>query len=224
MGTSEERLARGNARIKEQIDDFFSADCVDSITCLKEKLCDSTLPVGFIEVSHIDSLIYLLLDCDNVVTNVKCSVKFRENMSVTLTSNNYIIPKEVYNHLLTDGMITNVGQAVNLLAFAKALTSDNAPLNANIYLGRAISNLSTYLENDDSPDKNKISFLMEQLKLLQMSKQHRTYSPSLLVTASNWNAISPRCYRQILRTDALTLPSISTLYRISNVLYLLVQK
>lgn len=160
---------------------------------------------------------FLLIDCDSNNPTIRCSVRFFENMSVAVRSNIYLIPSEIYKHL-TDGVITCVSQAVNLLALAKSLSLEESPIDPKIYIDRAISNLLLYTQSTDSTENCKIFFFIEQLKLLQVSKQRITYSPNTPVTASNWNSINPHCYKQMLRSNLLTLPSISTLHRISNVL------
>ena len=218
--TSGDRTERENRRIEEQIAAFVSSDSVDSLDSLKEKMADpaTTIPSGFIEVSRNDCLMFFIIETEETVPRIRCSVKFCQNLSVILSTNDSNLPKETYSHLSTNGIITHVSQAVNLLALAKAISLEEVGINSNIYIERAVSNLLIYIEKSDSEDRNKISFLVDQLRLTQMPKHHRTYSPSVLVAASNWNAVSPRCYKQILSTSLLTLPSRSTLHRISNVL------
>lgn len=50
MASSSARFEKEAMRMEKKIDDFLSADYVDSMTCLKKKLSNSTLPTGFTEV------------------------------------------------------------------------------------------------------------------------------------------------------------------------------
>ena len=53
----------------------------------------------------------------------------------------------------------------------------------------------------------QVAFLKEQLKLSNVKKANRKYSPDLLACAALWENTSPALYRQIQEEEILTLPT-----------------
>ena len=213
--TAEMRRKQEQDRLTDMEKKAFEEEKVSSLSDLQTKLrhC-TTLPSGFTEMSTNDCISYVIIDLSDQPT-LLCSVTFFGDLTGSVVVDKCEVPTKAYKHLLTHGIVTSECQAVNILAFAKS-SSEQTTQDTQYLLENAISCLSKYSESCD--ESSKINFLIEQIRLLTMSKHHRSYSPSLLVTASTWNSISPRCYKQILQDDILILPSLSTLYRISSVL------
>ncbi|PAA86561.1 hypothetical protein BOX15_Mlig022197g1 [Macrostomum lignano] len=57
-------------------------------------------------------------------------------------------------------------------------------------------------------DSTCLTFLIEQLKLLDVDKHGRRYSPKLLVFSNILFSVSSAAYQRVLETNSLALPSI----------------
>ncbi len=101
-------------------------------------------------------------------------MKIFDDLSVSIIADKFEIPINAYKHLLTNGSITSESQAINILAFAKS-SVDLKTQDPRILLENAIFYLNQFSDSID--DDNKINLLIEQIKLLRMSK-HRRSSPS----------------------------------------------
>ena len=62
----------------------------------------------------------------------------------------------------------------------------------------------------------KLLFLIEQLRLATISPYRRRYSPSLLACIFVWESSSPSLYKQILKENVLSVPSIRHLHSLSK--------
>lgn len=64
--------------------------------------------------------------------------------------------------------------------------------------------------------QEKMTFILEQLELLQKHSCQRRYSSFLLANAVMWQKTSPALYNQLLNEQVLTLPIVSHLKRLSQ--------
>lgn len=79
-----------------------------------------------------------------------------------------------------------------------------------------INDMKNFLSARDIETYNSLQFLYEQLVLLNSDKPR--YSPQMLSWAFSFYILSPRTYRDIIKSDILRLPSERYLRRLSSVL------
>ena len=222
QSTSEYRRKKENDRIIEMEKLLNEQETVSNLTQLQEKLriCGNK-PTGYTEISTEKRLTFLVLDNESDKPNIIRSVQFFDDLSVNAFIKNNLISPKAYSHIFKGDKITSVTQALNILAFVKNHDNETTNTGTESLIESAVELLEEYERcNGDEMKNNKIAFIIEQLKLLSIPKNQRHYSPSLLVFSSIWKAASTSCYRQMLQSNVLTLPSLSTLYRINNILSL----
>jgi hypothetical protein len=78
--------------------------------------------------------------------------------------------------------------------------------------------LQSLLPDLDEEMQKKMSFLLEQLELLQKTPKQRRYTSFLLATAMMWQMTSPALYNQLLGEHIITLPCVRQLKRLSSAL------
>jgi len=85
-------------------------------------------------------------------------------------------------------------------------------------LRMSVQLLKTSLDrfSDDSDEHRRISFIIEQLKLLSLSKFSRVYSPMLLIMSYMIYAFSPAAYAALQEQNILCLPSTTTLKKVTR--------
>ena len=108
-------------------------------------------------------------------------------------------------------LILRFSDFLNLLAF----------LNSDVTLApikHVVSLLEDYLQTMSETDGNlrKLSFLTEQLSLLQKKPQNRRYSKNTILSAIIIQSHSTVCYEALLKNELLTLPSVSSIRRICH--------
>jgi len=82
----------------------------------------------------------------------------------------------------------------------------------------AVQLLKTSIDrlSDDSEEHRKISFIIEQLKLLSLSKFSRIYSPVLVIMSYMIYAASPAAYAALQEQNVVCLPSTTTLKKVTR--------
>lgn len=86
-------------------------------------------------------------------------------------------------------------------------------------VNKTVSLLENCLETIDESESyvaKRIDFIMEQLKLVMKPKYSRHYSPNLIVWSYLVFSTSPAAYNQLLNDSVLSLPSISTLRKVTR--------
>ena len=99
---------------------------------------------------------------------------------------------------------------VNMLAFVKA-QSESVP-EERFQIDALVDSMAVAIEEESTLDEGitvKLLFLIEQLRLATISPYGGRYSPSL----ANW---SLSLYKQMLRENVLSLPSIRHLHILSK--------
>ena len=88
---------------------------------------------------------------------------------------------------------------------------------ASDVINNSIQQLSIASEQEIGEIQSKrLSFVIEQLTLLQKDPSRWRYSTSFLWTAITWLKTSPALYRTLLRDNLICLPSISYLKQLSK--------
>ena len=95
-----------------------------------------------------------------------------------------------------------MSQLINVMARLKVWSDTETAKPPAMFLHHAETNLMNYLsaiDDDDSEEHRKVSFLLEQLRLSSTSKFHRQYSPQLTIMSYLINASS--CIRRTSRRE-----------------------
>src|SRR6218665_3602073 len=93
-------------------------------------------------------------------------------------------------------LIWSRAQLVNLMARVKSWIESPNSRSIDFILRMSVQLLKTSLDrfSDDIDEHRKSSFIIEQLKLLSLSKFSRVYSPMLLIMSYMIYASSPAAY------------------------------
>ena len=104
-----------------------------------------------------------------------------------------------------------------MLVFVRA-QSENIP-EQWFQIDALVDSLAVAIDEKSSLDERitgKLLFLIEQLRLATISPYRRRYSPSLLACIFVWESSSPSLYKQILKENVLSVPSIRHLHSLSK--------
>ena len=202
----------------ESIDKFEAANKIIDLIDFKEKVQTSLLPGGFILYPFPgEDLIFTKLESPETVS-VVASVVVKSDLSFIASRNG----KRCDEGLFKDQMqyhrkLTLFTDFQNLLAFLGSYqdTSHVSPLP---YIASSIESYAEagHLTNSQ---RQKLEFLSEQLLLVEYAdtRAHgRKYSKSTLVIALILQSYSTAAYEALRKHNILTLPSLSTLRRITR--------
>src|SRR6218665_3670084 len=115
-------------------------------------------------------------------------------------------------------LIWSRAQLVNLMARVKSWIESPNSRSIDFILRMSVQLQKTSLDrfSDDSDEHRRISFIIEQLKLLSLSKFSRVYSPMLLIMSYMIYASSPAAYAALQEQNILCLPSTTTLKKVTR--------
>jgi hypothetical protein len=130
----------------------------------------------------------------------------QDSLSISLWRGTVPVPIKDYAHIVGINEVASCYQVLNILSFLK---------NSSVSQGRnkldfCASLLEDILEDDEKEaglNNSKLQFILEQIRLLQKSRQQRRYSLKFLATCVLWENTSPNLYRQMAAEDLITLPS-----------------
>ena len=135
-----------------------------------------------------------------------------------MTLNQSVVSARNYDDLVS-GNLKQLSQLVNLLARLKAWTTNDRSWPLSVTMDMAVSVLKVGLANlpdDGCPEYQRLTFVIEQLKLLATSKFARHYTPQMTVMAYMVHASSAAAYNTLLDSGVLCLPSVSTLKKVTK--------
>jgi len=219
---SSSRRAEEAGRL-EELEASFNAD--DDLTQLSHSdiadslKSESAVPDGFIVNSVDDSLLLYLLQMTNHIPKVVSCICLKHDMSVVCSLDDKLVPASQYCDLLTNGRVSKLSQLVNLMARMKSWHVDLSTKTLSFHVQTAISVLDNALNivaDSDSEEYRKISVIVEQLRLLLLKKHGRQYSPQLTIFAYLIMATSSAAYNVLIQENVLSLPSVSTLKKITR--------
>ena len=178
--TSSARFEKENIQIQRENDKFIEMDKISDLIDLKNKLCDAILPSNYIKVEneHAIRFHYILSpNVDNAAPKLMASVNVSGNLVVKAFVASVPLPKSRYQHLMSQQAITKLSELCNILAFCKSLSEDlqSGSIDDQNLITLAISALKTvkenrFDENDDASCMPLVSFIIEQLQLMQLPK------------------------------------------------------
>ena len=153
------------------------------------------------------------------MTQLSASAKVSANLDLNLFVGSKKVPFTVYQHLITSNKLTNIPQLLNILALCQALCANSYESDkSSAYLSLALSFLKEYVAFESHNTSNEsslalVKFIAEQLSLVNIPKDGRRYSSSLITTAFLWQLTSLSLYKKL--RSLLVLSSISSLQKLS---------
>jgi len=164
-----------------------------------------------------------MLDVEDSVPEIRASITISRDRTLVILLHRKEVPASHVRDLLTgSGAVETMSQLVNVMARVKTWTEQQQyqqqSVLANLSLEAAIKSLQEFLLtlDSDSETHRKLSFTIEQLKLVTKSKYRRHYSPELTIFSYIIHAASPSAYDTLLQQNVLCLPSLNTLNKVSR--------
>ena len=200
--TCKERLESEVNRLNSRYDSFVAEDNLEgsNLDDIANRLRKEKTPEGY-HISVVgDKLLLYFIETINHVPNISCSVTICRDLSVKCSLRAQLVPISQYKDLYSD-RIRSISQILNLMARVKSWCTDSSsrPLQLNIKMAVSVLQLSLQnIESSDSEEYRRLSFLIEQLKLLAFPKPARTYSPQLAIWSYLIFASSSAAYNTIL--------------------------
>lgn len=216
--TSEKRLEKENTYMTEVIHEFEQSDEINDLQSLKQKVQTSSLPCGFVLYpSNLEDLIFTKIEFAESVS-VVASVIVKPDLSFTASKNGKRCDESQFgSQMQYSRKIMSFTDLLNLLAFLGGShgTSQTSPLPDIVSLIESYTQASHLT----CSQRQKLEFLSEQLLLVEYSNTRihgRKYSKTTLVIALILQSYSTSAYEALKKHNILTLPSLSTLRRITR--------
>jgi len=170
---------------------------------------ETVVPEGYLTAVISNKLFIYLLDVDNDIPrlSVSASVTIDGDLQCTVTLNQSVVSARNYDDLVS-GNLKQLSHLVDLLARLKAWTTNDRSRPLSVGLDN--------LPDDGCPEYQRLTFVIEQLKLLATTKFARHYTPQMTVMAYMVHASSAAAYNTLLDSGVLCLPSVSTLKKVTK--------
>jgi hypothetical protein len=187
---------------------FHAADDISSLSIaeiLERLKTETALPDGFnFTIADNALLIYLIHVSDNI-PSIKACLAVQEDLKVVVSLDGKSVPGSQFTDLCK-GSLKSMSDLVNLMARVKSWNEEvhSRPLKMSIQM--AINSLQDgleRLEDNQSDEYRKISFLIEQLKLVSKPKQGRHYTAEMTIMSYRIHAASSAAYNVLLGEDVL---------------------
>jgi hypothetical protein len=218
MTGSSARLEADNIRLQRANDQVLEVGHITTLEELQFKMEGATLPEGIHKIYYQEKLVYAYFSLDKQIgLRTVFSLAVSQDLSFGIHLDGKRLPSSAVSHLVTTGKISDTGTLANMLAFVKA-QSEKVP-EQRFQIDALVDSLTAAIEEDSTLDERttgKLLFLIEQLRLATISPYTRRYSPSLLAFALMWENSSPSLYKQMLKENVLSLPSIRHLHNLST--------
>jgi len=209
-------------RLDELEASFHASDDITSLSnseIIDNLKADSTVPEGYLFSAIDERLLLYLLQTINDVPKVVCCVCLQRDLRVVCSLEDNVVPQSQYSDLLTDGRVTKLSQLINLMARMKSWHTEPSSRPLSLDVQTAVSILQSAKDNmpeSDSEQFRKVDLIIEQLRILLQKKHGRQYSPELTLFAYMIMASSAAAYNVLLQENILSLPSVSTLKKITR--------
>lgn len=221
-------------RIAELEGNLRAADVIHSIETLKAELEQhSNTPSGFdiiMQTKDGETSLYILFLIEmNGVTRIGGYIKVDETLQLSVVISDNKLTSDQYSDVFdcTTDQITFTG-IVNLMSRVKHLigeglsSEDYSETRHSFLLKCAENTLREVCDNStcDSEQKAFLTFIIEQLQLLSVSKHGRRYSTTLIILSYTLFAVSSTAYETLRNSNCVIIPSIRQLRNIANIINL----
>lgn len=213
--TSTERIESDNQRIMDMNLSFLEEDCVNSLDDLYRKVVVlDTMPCGFrLHEKDEKSIKFVSVRFSDAVPQLIGVVTVLDDMSfLAYKGSKKLGQSQVRESMSCSKRISCITDLLNLFSF---ISSDEKCVS----LTNVVDLIEEYVESQSSLSDEKyqkLQFIMEQLTLIDKDRPSVRYSISLMTTSYLWYCHSSGCYRNILDSQLLSLPSIRTLQRLTK--------
>ena len=220
--SSSARLENENLLIQSQNEKLLELDQVKNLIELKLKLCNASLPVDIITVEKEQTVEFHYIynsNSSSIAPILRASILIEKSMCINAFVDHVLLPKSMYKHLMKFDKINTLTEVCNIVAFCKNLCSDlkSGSISNSNAINLAISSLSHFQNLDECDSETFMSvvkFLIEQLKLMQIPKGGRRYSPELITMSFLWKLSSSSLYKRL--SEFFILPSTRRLQQLST--------
>ena len=214
--TTEQRITSANSRINELIDQMDDMENIENtnIYDVKQKLEQEILPSGFC-LNIVDNvLLILFIKVDEFCPSIKGCIKIKDDKSFEMYIFNNVVSLSKYKDIVKNN-IKKISDVTNLMSRMKFWIDDDQSI-AEVKFNNVISNLKYITDSENDFNKTKLKFITEQLMLMKVKKHGQHYSPELMVTSFLIYSHSRSAYTFLKDESILTLPSISTLKKVTK--------
>jgi len=220
--TASSRLQMEAGRLDILEKSFHAADDISDVplTDILDRLqTETAVPSGFTYTAMDNCMLIYYLLVEGNIASIKACITLQNDLSVTVSLEGKVVPHTQFSDLFK-GPVKCWSQLINLMARVKSWIDDVESRSLTMSIQMAISCLEDGLENVDETESaechRKISFLIEQLKLLNTKKFGRHYTPELTIMSFRIQAASTAAYKVLLDENVLCLPSASTLQKVTR--------
>ena len=211
---SKTRHDNESAILQKQCENFLQSDNLKNFDDLLEKLSCTVLSPQFVLYKSEAgiSLIYLSIEQP---FSILFSINIDKDLHVQIYHEKKLIPPSCYHHILSSEKVTLFSEVENLIAFAKNLDQNITTLMETIK-AKLLNLIEKYIDLcQDDYKKKPLNFILEQLKLLFITKKQRRYSVEMLVMSYIMHATSSKAYERLCQEQIIILPSVKTLRKIT---------
>ena len=211
---SKTRHDNESAILQKQCENFLPSDNLKNFDDLLEKLSCTVLSPQFVLYKSEAgiSLIYLSIEQP---FSILFSINIDKDLHVQIYHEKKLIPPSCYHHILSSEKVTLFSEVENLIAFAKNLDQNITTLMETIK-AKLLNLIEKYIDLcQDDYKKKPLNFILEQLKLLFITKKQRRYSVEMLVMSYIMHATSSKAYERLCQEQIIILPSVKTLRKIT---------
>ena len=217
----EARLQAENLKILRLNDEILSAGSFTNFEELLSVLSDPNfiLPSGFHVSKGTNHATFMYIINIEENPDLRASISFHRDLTFAAFVKRKQLPVSQFKHLLSsENRISSSTEISNVIAYVKSLCDSEASYSSESepnVLNVTYSMLKNALENGQiSGHEDLISFILNQLNLIQMNEHQRRYESNLLVLSFQWKMISTALYKRV--SDLFILPSIRRLQQLSS--------
>ncbi len=209
------RFEQQEERHEALVRQFLEKDVIQSFSHLKENVKEVVLPKGVHVVEREDSVLFVAFKKDdNEPMKMNFYLEVAENLEYQVAVQATFVPKKNIKHLNDSDILKTFSAVTNILAYLKSLAEGRG---SDSFLKILVESLQEVaFQQEDETKRKKLGFICEQLHLAITPMHARKYSADLLAAALMWKTTSTSLYRQLIREDCLTLPSLCHLIRLSK--------
>ena len=189
-------------------------DNLENFDDLSEKLSCTVLSPQFVLYKSKAGITLIYLSIEQPFA-ILFSINIDKDLHVHMYHEKKLIPPSCYHYILSSEKVTLFSQVENLITFAKNLDQDITTLMETIK-AKLLNLIEKYIELcKDDHQKKPLNFILEQLKLLFITKKQCRYSVEMLVMSYIMHATSSKAYERLCQEQINILLSVKMLRKIT---------
>ena len=213
--SAESRREREVAREAEKEKQMLEQDKINSFEELKKKKEKIDVPDNVNYISKDNSVLFVAFQesTESEPMKIKYYLEISNSLDYSMGVGSSKIPQRYVSHINKGDKIKTFSVVSKILSFLQGTEETKEKKFLHI-IGETLQEIAE--KEEDHTTRKKLLFLSEQLSLALSTKKGRKYSSDLLSAAIMWKTTSTALYKQLLREDCLTLPSLSLLTKLSK--------